>query len=146
MSTNDDTASIIDRFKALALSEGLTKKSQQYKTRRREFIVGAVQSGFTTQFGGNVSSLQSWKDICWTVGIVGAEALTSIRKCKAALKGTFVNIVDLVDAASAGCVMTIGVFSSATALGKYIRKTGKIFPKNTAKANQLLRQFLIRIG
>ncbi|KAF8068591.1 hypothetical protein FPV67DRAFT_1668665 [Lyophyllum atratum] len=142
----DGPTTIIQRFSALAISEGLKKKSKQYKDRRRDFIQAEVESGFVNAFGGNVHSLQSWKQLCRTVGIPSADDLTSITQCKAALSGMYVNIVDLVDTAAVGKVMTIGVFSSEKRLGKYIRNTGKIFPKNKAKANKLLRQFLIKIG
>ncbi|KAG5641305.1 hypothetical protein DXG03_005554 [Asterophora parasitica] len=142
---NTDVSTILERFTLLALSEGLTKKSKEYKSRRRAFIVDEVETGFATAFGGIASSLAAWKDVLRTVGVEGGELLTSIRQCKAALKGTFVNIVDLVDAASAGRVMTSGVYSSASALAKYIKRTGKVFPLKKAKANQLLRQFLVKV-
>ncbi|KAG5641304.1 hypothetical protein DXG03_005553 [Asterophora parasitica] len=137
---------IVQRFAALALSEGLTKKSTEYKARRRAFIVDEVHIGFAAVFGGNTSSLVAWKDLLRTVGIEGAEALASIKQCKAALKGKFVNIVDLVDAASAGSVMKRGVFDSEQALARYIRRTKKSYPCSKAKTNQLLRQFLIKVG
>lgn len=143
---DDGTSTIIARFSALAVSEGLKKKTKLYKERRREFIIGAVSTGFENVFGGNVHSLQAWQDLCRTVGVEGVDAFTSITQCKDALKGKFVNIVDLVDAGTAGVVMKQGVFQSSKALGGYIRRTRKIFPKEKAKANQLLRQFLIKIG
>ena len=61
-----------------------------------------------------------------------------------ALKGTFVNIVDLVDAANAGRTVS-QTFKSAQKLRVYSRKPGeeKIFPKKRAKSNPLLKFFLI---
>ncbi|KAF5383823.1 hypothetical protein D9615_003837 [Tricholomella constricta] len=143
---DSDTTTILQRFSQLALSEGLKKKSKQYKLQRREFIIGEVDTGFSTIFGGNASSLQSWMSLLRTVGVEGADGMRSIKQCKAALVGKYVNIVDLVDAAVAGIVMTSGVFTSSKALGKYMKRTGKTFPRNKAKTNQLLRQFLIRIN
>lgn len=53
------------------------------------------------------------------------------------------NIVDLVDARRQGKV--VKAFQSADALRKYIQKTGKIFPKEAAKRNPLLKAFLITV-
>ncbi|GLB42238.1 hypothetical protein LshimejAT787_1102530 [Lyophyllum shimeji] len=114
---DDGASTILERFSLLALSEGLKKKSKQYKDRRREFIIGAVTTGFGAVFGGNISSLPAWKDLCRAVGVEGADAFTSITQCRDSLRGRFVNIVDLVDAGSAGAVMKSGVFTSSKALG-----------------------------
>jgi hypothetical protein len=56
-----------------------------------------------------------------------------------------VNLVDLVDAGTAGRVIS-KKFSSEKELAKYIRETGKVFPKERAKMNPLLCRFLIVIG
>ncbi|KAF8919153.1 hypothetical protein CPB85DRAFT_1429785 [Mucidula mucida] len=143
---SDPTTGIVERFRALALSEGLKKKSDKYKERRKAFIADAVEDGFIATFGVNNSSLQSWQRLCTIVGIPAAETLLSIKKCKAALKGTFVNIVDLVDAAAAGKVMTKGVFNDITSLRRYIKNTKKMFPRGRAKRNPLLRHFLIMVN
>jgi hypothetical protein len=37
-------------------------------------------------------------------------------------------------------------FSSPKALAKYISRSGKVFPKERAKRNPLLRRFLIVVG
>jgi hypothetical protein len=59
--------------------------------------------------------------------------------------GVYVNLVDLVDAANAERQI-VKTFTSAKDLAKYIRKTKKIFPKERAKKNRLLSQFLIVVG
>lgn len=55
------------------------------------------------------------------------------------------NLVDLVDAKASGQVIS-RKFSSPKALAKYIRNTGKYFPKEKAKSNPLLRRFLIVVS
>ncbi|KAG7088056.1 hypothetical protein E1B28_012089 [Marasmius oreades] len=141
---SDPYATILESFRTLAISEGLKKKSKAYQERRRAFLIEHVQDGFINQFGVNSSSLDNWKRLLDTVGIEGSEEFTSITMCKEALKGKYVNLIDLVDAANAGKALTApNPFSSAKALSKYIRRTKKIFPKEKAKRNPLLRQFLI---
>jgi hypothetical protein len=55
-----------------------------------------------------------------------------------------VNIVDLVQAQGGGKL--VKTFNTAKALAKYIKKTGKIYPRERAKRNPLLRQFLINVS
>ena len=53
--------------------------------------------------------------------------------------------LDLIDAGTTGGVIS-KKFSSEKELAKYIRRTGKVFPKDRAKKNPLLRKFLIVVG
>ncbi|KIM39019.1 hypothetical protein M413DRAFT_12350 [Hebeloma cylindrosporum] len=143
--SNDPTSSITENFRRLAIQEGWTKKSQTYKKERKAFIAEAVETGFTSHFGVNASSLQAWQSLCGTIGIENMEGLTSIKRCKKAMSGIYVNLVDLVDARTAGTKVS-KTFSSPTGLAKYIRKTKKTFPKERAKKSPMLRQFLIVVG
>jgi hypothetical protein len=59
------------------------------------------------------------------------------------LDGVFVNVVDLVDAAEAG--KTVKTFANRASLVKYIRRTEKIFPLRRAKADSMLRLFLVHV-
>jgi hypothetical protein len=61
------------------------------------------------------------------------------------LKGIYVNLVDLVDAVTAGKKVS-KTFSSSKELAKYINKTKKTFPKERAKKSPMLRRFLIVVG
>lgn len=103
------------------------------------------------KYGGNEKSLQGWQSLCETIGVPeskeGEEApvLTSISACQRALKGVYVNLVDLVDAGTAGRVIST-TFSSEKELVKYICRTGKVFPRERAKTNLLLRRFLVVVG
>jgi len=148
---SDPTAPLLENFRRLAIHEGWKKKSNRYKEERRVFLAQAVELGFLDAFGGNVNSLQAWQSLCRTIGVPetkeGEEAtlLTSITACKKALKGVFVNLVDLVEAGTAGEVIC-KKFSSQKELAKYICKTGKVFPRDRAKRNPLLSRFLIVVG
>ncbi|KAL1720554.1 hypothetical protein EV715DRAFT_196656 [Schizophyllum commune] len=158
MSSVDDIAT---QFAALAVSSGWQQGSNRYRRERRAFIADAVVTGFRTNFGSNEADLNAWCRLCTTVGVGGAEAFGSIGECKkvserlgfvlqsalvssCALKGTFVNIVDLVDAANAGKTV-FKTFKTAQKLRVYSLKPReeKIFPKKRAKSNPLLKFFLI---
>ncbi|KAK1229564.1 hypothetical protein PQX77_007390 [Marasmius sp. AFHP31] len=144
-SSTPNPTTLLQSFRALAISEGITnKKSKTYQRRRREFLIENVQDIFANHFGNNASSLDNWKKLLATIGIEGSHEFTSITKCKQALKGRYINIVDLVDASNAGeTVKKPNPFPSEKALSRYIERTGKAFPKAKAKANPLLAQFLI---
>jgi len=60
------------------------------------------------------------------------------------LRKYYVNIVDLVDARNGDRVMDKGIFDSKSKLSKYTTESEKIYPLNEAKANALLKQFLIK--
>ncbi|KAL0578533.1 hypothetical protein V5O48_003476 [Marasmius crinis-equi] len=143
---------LLQSFRALAINEGLKDpKSRECKDRRKQFFTENVQAGFKSHFGTNARSLNEWKRLLNTIGIEGSSGLKSVKQCKEAsppaLKGKFINIVDLVDAGNARKTITKpNPFTSEEALSGYIKRTEKIFPKDSAKANPLLKQFLIAIG
>jgi len=147
----DPTASLLDNFRRLAIQEGWKKKSDRYKRERGVFLGQGVETAFLDTYGGNVSDLQAWQSLCKTIGVPAVKEgepivqLASISACQKALKGVYVNIVDLVDAATAGTVIS-KKFSNQKQLAKYICRSGKVFPKARAKANPLLARFLIVVG
>jgi hypothetical protein len=59
------------------------------------------------------------------------------------LKGTWVNLVDLVDSRNTG--VPVKRHKSAAALRAYTKHTAKIFPKEAAKQNGFLKALLITI-
>lgn len=83
----DETASLVDNFRRLAIDQGWGKKSKSYKEGKRAFFTEQVQSRFATDFGSNNSSLQSWQSLCHTIGVPNSDSLTSIKRCKQA-RGT----------------------------------------------------------
>ncbi|KAF9262982.1 hypothetical protein L218DRAFT_987975 [Marasmius fiardii PR-910] len=138
-------ATLLESFYALAASEGLKKGTREYRARRRAFLAKNVREGFANHFGEDACSLENWKRLLKTIGIEDSDDFTSINQCKKALRGKFVNLVDLVDAANAErTIVPPNPFPSRKALADYINETeGKVFPKDEAKGNHLLEQFLI---
>ncbi|KAJ7579518.1 hypothetical protein C8J56DRAFT_796161 [Mycena floridula] len=136
---------ILDNFRRLALIRKWGKKSEQYKRQKRDFLGNAVEAMFSTSFGEIRENLEAWCNLCRTVGVSTDLPLVSIEACEAALNGKFVNLVDLVQAASADQVME-KTFPTSKALAKYIHRTGKFYPLDRAKVNPLLAQFLIIVG
>ncbi|KAI0355124.1 hypothetical protein OH77DRAFT_1403657 [Trametes cingulata] len=135
----DPTASLEDEFRRFAHANGWGKKSARYKRERRNFYASAVIEDFTSFWGSSDSRLQAWQELCRHLGLTTIP--TSIRGCKKALKPIHVNLIDLVDSKRQNT--TPEIFPSEDALAAYIRRTGKIFMKDRAKANPLLRQFLV---
>ncbi|KAI0333133.1 hypothetical protein GY45DRAFT_1272699 [Cubamyces sp. BRFM 1775] len=135
----DTTALLASEFRRLALANGWSKKSARYKDERQKFYGLAVAQDFNAFWGSTESRLAAWQDLCLHLGI--AEVPNSIKGCKQALKPINVNLIDLVDSKRQDTKPK--TFSSEAACAEYTRKTGKIFPKARAKANPLLRQFLV---
>lgn len=141
----DDTETIISEFRRLAIQEGWKKKSKIYKEERKKFIGKAAVEDFEKEFGINAGSLQSWQSLCKRLKLLNDddELPTSIKQCKAILRGVYVNLVDLVDARKANG--TVEIFGSPKELSKYIKRTKKMFPRGKAKSSPLLKQFLITV-
>ncbi|KAH9890509.1 hypothetical protein C8Q73DRAFT_128658 [Cubamyces lactineus] len=159
----DTTALLAVEFRRLAVASGWGKKSAKYKKERQKFYGLAVAQDFSTFWGSTESRLDAWQDLCRHLGIT--EAPTSIKGCRQVLAVTatcladnnisntyvrvisqaltpiHVNLVDLVDSKRQNTKPK--TFSSEAACAEYTRKTGKIFPKARAKANPLLRKFLV---
>ncbi|KAJ7588351.1 hypothetical protein C8J56DRAFT_941435 [Mycena floridula] len=136
---------ILYNFQRLALIRKWGKKSKEYKRQKRDFLANAVEEMFSTSFGDRKGNLDAWCKLCKTVGVSTDLPLGSIKACKAALRGKFVNLIDLVQAASAEKVME-ETFPTSKDLAEYIHLTGKFYPLHRAKNNPLLEQFLIIVG
>ncbi|KAI9069492.1 hypothetical protein FKP32DRAFT_1671383 [Trametes sanguinea] len=134
-------ALITEEFSRLASEKGWDKRSKEYKKKRKEFYASAVTEDFTAFWGANETRLSAWRDLCLCIGIKNVPS--SIEECKKALQPIHVNLVDLVDSKRTGHPPRL--FKTESDLGHYSRQTAKIFPKARAKANPLLRQFLIHI-
>ncbi|KAK7462305.1 hypothetical protein VKT23_007906 [Stygiomarasmius scandens] len=142
-------ASIIHiRWQQVARQENLAPNTPEYSARRKEYISEELRREFSQAFGVDVDSLEAWKRLC--IAIRGEEVkvdeLASIKQCKDALQGCFVNIFDLVDAGIKRCpVPARRVFPRRSELAKYTKKSRKIFPKDDAKPVPLLAYFLIEL-
>jgi len=133
----DPVAPLLVEFSRLAIHQNWEEGSKKY---RKEWG-NCVGENFTTEFGQNASNLAGWQALCIEVGIT--DVPTSITGCRKALRGVFVNIVDLVDARRTGT--PVKRHASMKALRAYIKKTGKIYPKKAAKKNGFLKAFLITV-
>lgn len=142
------TASLLEIFRRLAIQEGW-KKSKSYKERKRMFLAEAVEARFLDKYGVNDTNLQAWQNLCQTIGVPASKEeedvplLTSIWACEwvyylfapfgillmspsiQALTGACINLVDLVDAGTAGTVIS-KKFGSSKQPTKYIIKTGNV--------------------
>ncbi|THU83915.1 hypothetical protein K435DRAFT_777821 [Dendrothele bispora CBS 962.96] len=140
---------ILARWEQVALQENLDPNTPEYRERRKSFLSAELRREFSQLFGVDVESLNGWQKLCITIrgDAVKIEDLTSVKKCKNALKGHFVNIFDLVDAGMKGISMTPGeVFHNRRKLAEYTKETDQIFPKRDAKPVPLLAHFLIVLG
>ncbi|KAJ7588379.1 hypothetical protein C8J56DRAFT_860954 [Mycena floridula] len=136
---------ILYNFRRLALIRKWGKKSKEYKRQKRDFLANAVEEMFSTSFGDRKGNLDAWCKLCKTVGVSTDLLLGNIKAYKEALHGKFVNLIDLVQAASADQVME-KTFPTSKELAEYIHLTGKFYPLDRAKKNPLLEQFLIIVG
>ncbi|KAL6879835.1 hypothetical protein HDV57DRAFT_498236 [Trichoderma longibrachiatum] len=97
---------------------------------------------------GDIDDIAAWKTVCRAVGC--EDPPDQISKCKAILKKTHVNIVDLVDWAKRGGEESgskVCVFGSVAELRRYTQKTGKIFPREDARdanGRNVVIKFLLR--
>ncbi|TFB00054.1 hypothetical protein CCMA1212_008155 [Trichoderma ghanense] len=97
---------------------------------------------------GDVDDITAWKTVCRAVGC--EDPPDQISQCKAILKKTHVNIVDLVDWAKKGGEESgrkVKVFASVAQLRNYTHQTGKIFRRSQtrdANGRNVVLKFLLR--
>ncbi|KAB2576714.1 Zinc finger protein [Lasiodiplodia theobromae] len=136
----------------------------------RERYVTALRRELEVWFGGE-DDLANWQALCRAVGAVvpaasKGEAAATEKGCERALRGTHVNLVDLLAWAREDEGVrrrggdddgrrTVKVFGSVGALAEYCKKTGKWFPlEDVEKAGEqgdgnvvirhLLRRFTVK--
>ncbi|KAF9461439.1 hypothetical protein BDZ94DRAFT_1263681 [Collybia nuda] len=95
---------------------------------------------FYATYGKDEEVLNAWHALCRKIGI--SPPPDTIEGCKERVKKTYVNLIDLVNTPDSMTVMT---FPSELALSEYSKEHDKIFPKNRAHAEGLLRYLLRRI-
>ncbi|KAI0310461.1 hypothetical protein OF83DRAFT_1088352 [Amylostereum chailletii] len=113
-----------------------TARKKAYTAFRR-----ALVDEFNAKFGTDANKLAPWRALCQTIGI--SPIPESVTKCKKAMKAVHVNLVDLVDPSLAN--KKIHKFRNVHELAAYTQETGKIFPKNAAKAGGVLKYLLREI-
>ncbi|KAI0792454.1 hypothetical protein C8Q75DRAFT_731677 [Abortiporus biennis] len=119
--------------------ESQWNKQEKLEIKARFKDVLVVQ--FNQFYGTDVSKLSSWQLLCRYIGLYPIPG--NIDGCKALVQNTHVNIVDLVDAGRIYGEVTI--FDTVEELREYSLKTGKIFPRENAKAGGVLRYLLRKI-
>ncbi|KAK7047904.1 hypothetical protein VNI00_006232 [Paramarasmius palmivorus] len=138
-----DAHDIYASWLSFAALTGLVEGTQEYKEQKKEYIAERVLRGFRQHFGDDVDSLEAWRAICRTTGVKKVSRLTSVAKCKKALRSRHCNIIDLVSAANAG--LTVETFRTKAELSDYIIETEKYFSREAAKGVPLLEEFLIHV-
>ncbi|KAG8769068.1 hypothetical protein FRC12_005190 [Ceratobasidium sp. 428] len=136
----DPSKSVAGQFKRL-------KKTTQWQKgiNRKEALVGyklALVLQFNDTYGTDQNDLASWQNLCRALGI--EDIPDELSGCKKIVKGTHVNLVDLVDMPNTR--QPIRRFEDVAALRKYSRKKKKIFPRDEAKAGGILKYLLRPIG
>ncbi|KAI4229585.1 MAG: hypothetical protein L6R36_000743 [Xanthoria steineri] len=136
----DPSAPINEEFKRLASIEGWNKKSIEWRIHRRE----CLEAEFEVHLGGIDLSrdLAVWHGLCQELGVSVAQ-LTSIKKCKTALRRVHVNLMDLIDARRAQQMPRL--FPSEAKLAKYTRDHARYFPLAKAKEDSLKKILLKNI-
>ncbi|KAH0826380.1 hypothetical protein J3R83DRAFT_5345 [Lanmaoa asiatica] len=110
----------------------------------------ALVQQFNKVYGTNEDDLGNWQNLCYIThikpipeGLNACREASTLSSLSFAVRGTFVNLVDLVDTDTTG--EDLRVFDSERELSEYTRNTGKFFPKESAYAGGLLRYLLRHI-
>ncbi|KAG8723759.1 hypothetical protein FRC09_001845 [Ceratobasidium sp. 395] len=136
-----------DPFKSVAGEFKRLKRTRQWEKgiNRREALGNyklALVLQFNDTYGTDQNDLASWQNLCRALGI--EDIPDSLSACKKIVKGTHVNLVDLVDMPNTQ--RPARHFETTAALRKYSKKKKKIFPRDEAKAGGILKYLLRPIG
>jgi hypothetical protein len=142
--TPNDAASFDDEFGRLASSQQWVPGSQEY-TRQRTIAMkeeielhyfsqqqqplGDIAEEETEELSAEEKALQGYQALCREVGL---DASDSVDECKAWLKSTLVNIVDLIDARRTG--KRVKVWDNFQAFCAYTLQDDKRIDLQEAKA------------
>ncbi|RDB30243.1 hypothetical protein Hypma_007080 [Hypsizygus marmoreus] len=110
---------------------------EEEKGDAKENFRDALVQQFNATYGTDENDLDSWHTLCTVLDITPLPE--DLDACREAVRGTYVNLVDLVDQRH------IELFSDEQALSEYTKEEGKFFPKENAKAGGLLRYLLRQI-
>ncbi|KAF8161658.1 hypothetical protein B0H34DRAFT_767235 [Crassisporium funariophilum] len=136
----DASASTTSEFYRMCDSFGWDRGDEDRDNAHQEFRVALTQQ-FNTNFGTDVEDLAAWQRLCGRLGI--SPIPETLKRCRAIVTNTHVNLVDLVDSSSgSGTVM---IFPSEMALSMYTISNGRFFPKEEAYAGELLKYLLRNI-
>lgn len=120
-----DGISFDDEFSRLASSKGWDPGSRQYSQQRTI----AMRVELTSQyFPSSQPRLKGYQDLCSEVDVHPGKSIT---ECRARLKNTYVNIMDLLNVRRMGTKPK--VFDNVEALRDYTFRNGRIIDRNEAK-------------
>jgi hypothetical protein len=118
------------------------KKGNKQGEREWERYQAALEEEVRFLFG-KVDDIQAWHTLCKAVGIT--EPPDTIKECKAIIRKTHVNIVDLIDwARRGGEGAAVKVFKRVYQLADYTLRQGKIFPKKDIHSSEGERNVVLR--
>ncbi|KAG5643148.1 hypothetical protein DXG03_001510 [Asterophora parasitica] len=108
--------------------------------KRADFKDALVQA-FNSIYGTDETDVESWQTLCRVLSITPLPE--ELVACREAVKGTYVNLVDLVDLPNSSSALAL--FNSEEELSAYTLENHKIFPKESAYAGGLLKHLLRNI-
>ncbi|KAJ5702674.1 hypothetical protein N7488_010222 [Penicillium malachiteum] len=133
----DPEKPVSQEFKRLGAKMGWRQGSRKWK---KNWNI-CMDEQYDRLIGTRVNNLDTWQQICCKLLIPGE--FTSIRQCRKALSGTFVNLVDLLDCwESEKCPK---LFRSHGALVEYTRAECMFVSRKTVKQDKALAGLLKRI-
>ncbi|KAL8749954.1 MAG: hypothetical protein Q9184_006604 [Pyrenodesmia sp. 2 TL-2023] len=137
----DHRAPILDEFRRLANQQCWFKKQHVWKweKHRKECLREEFMFHFGSIEAGN--KLAGWQGLCQELGVTGN--ISSIAKCKKALKRVHVNILDFIDDRRAG--NNVETYRSAKALADHTKAHGRYFPKDSTTGESLMKILLKQI-
>ncbi|KAL4248522.1 hypothetical protein ABKN59_007822 [Abortiporus biennis] len=146
----DPSQPVYDEFDRMCEEFGWNdEKKKKKKGVVRRGLQNALVQQFNRFYGTQIESLESWQRLYKDIGIKPVP--DDIESCKELIKGIHVNIVDLVDFRRTKTRHTrqrghnIQVFDSVGDLSEYAGDTEKYFPREDAKAGELLKYLLRKI-
>ncbi|KAJ6014309.1 hypothetical protein N7540_008900 [Penicillium herquei] len=133
----DPRKPVSQEFKRLGVKMGWRQGSRKWK-KNWNICMGEQ---YDRLIGNRVNSLDTWQQMCQKLMIPGE--FTSIRQCRKALSGTFVNLVDLLDCWESD--MCPKRFRSHTALAEYTQTECMFVSRKIVKQDKALAGLLKRI-
>ncbi|KAG5651216.1 hypothetical protein H0H81_009465, partial [Sphagnurus paluster] len=134
----DPTEPAWDEFYRLS---DMLEWDRDMKSIQRNVFKDALVQAFNAIYGTDENDMASWQNLCSVLHVTPMpEGLTA---CREAVRGIYVNLVDLVDLPNSSDPIII--FDNEVALSEYTLGRGKIFPRESALAGGLLKHLLRNI-
>ncbi|KIY71819.1 hypothetical protein CYLTODRAFT_486931 [Cylindrobasidium torrendii FP15055 ss-10] len=136
----DPARGTIEQFKDMCTNVYHWGKKRKERKRALKALREAMAAQFSASYGSNDRSLPAWQNLC---GVLDVQDIpSSITQCKKIIEHIYVNIWDLVDY-SVYSGRPLLLHPTERALAVYTLTEEKVYPREKARANGLLR-FLLR--